>query len=74
MQFDKKYFRPTEVDELIADASKAAKVLKWRPKVKFSDLVKIMLDADLRAAGLEAPGEGDAIIKNKFPKRWWKGD
>jgi GDPmannose 4,6-dehydratase len=59
---------------LIADASKAANVLRWKPKVKFCDLVKIMLDADLRAAGLEAPGEGDAIIDKTFPKRWWKGD
>ena len=74
VQFDRKYFRPTEVDVLIADASKAANVLRWKPKVKFCDLVKIMLDADLRAAGLEAPGEGDAIIAKKFPKRWWKGD
>jgi len=74
VQFDRKYFRPTEVDVLIADASNAARVLKWRPKIKFNDLVKIMIDADLRAAGLIPPGEGDAIIAKKFPKRWWKRD
>ena len=44
--------RPTEVDVLIADASKAARVLKWKPQIKFNDLVKIMIDADLRAADL----------------------
>ena len=74
VQFDKKYFRPTEVDVLIADASKSLKVLGWRPKVTFKDLVKIMIDADLRAAGLDAPGEGDAIIGKKFPEKWWKKD
>jgi len=74
VQFDKKYFRPTEVDVLIADVSKAARVLKWRPKIKFNDLVKIMIDADLRAAGLIPPGEGDAIIAKKFPEKWWKRD
>ncbi len=74
VQFDKKYFRPTEVDVLIADSSKAARVLKWRPQIKFNDLVKIMIDADLRAIGLIPPGEGDAIIAKKFPKKWWKRD
>jgi hypothetical protein len=33
-----------------------------------------MLDADLRSAGLEAPGEGDAILAKKWKKKWWKGD
>jgi GDPmannose 4,6-dehydratase len=74
VQFDKKYFRPTEVDVLIADSSKAARVLKWRPQIKFNDLVKVMIDADLRAAGLVPPGEGDAIIEKKFPEKWWKRD
>jgi len=74
VQFDKKYFRPTEVDILIADASNAARVLKWRPQIKFNELVKIMIDADLRAAGLIPPGEGDAIIAKKFLEKWWKRD
>jgi GDPmannose 4,6-dehydratase len=42
--------------------------------LNFSDLVEIMLDADIRAAGSEMPGEGDAIIAQKFPHKWWKGD
>jgi GDPmannose 4,6-dehydratase len=74
VKIDPKYFRPTEVDVLIGDAQKAGKVLKWKPKIRFDDLVRIMVDADLRAAGLEPPGEGDAIISKKFAKKWWKGD
>jgi GDPmannose 4,6-dehydratase len=74
VKIDSKYFRPTEVDVLIGDAGKAELVLGWKPDVKFSDLVKIMLDSDIRAAGLEVPGEGDAVIAKKFPHKWWKGD
>lgn len=73
VRIDPKYFRPTEVEVLIADAAKAEKVLHWKPTIKFRDLVRIMVDADLRAAGLEAPGEGDEILNKKFPERWWKG-
>ncbi|HEV8201889.1 MAG TPA: GDP-mannose 4,6-dehydratase, partial [Candidatus Polarisedimenticolia bacterium] len=46
---DKRYFRPTEVDHLIGDASKAKERLGWAPKVKFDDLVRLMVDADLEA-------------------------
>lgn len=74
VKIDPRYFRPTEVDVLIGNASKADRILGWKPQVKFGDLVKIMVDADLRAAGLEVPGEGDAIIAKKFPTKWWKGD
>tara|TARA_Y100000768_G_C23956259_1_gene672964 strand:- start:422 stop:1456 length:1035 start_codon:yes stop_codon:yes gene_type:complete len=45
---DPKYFRPTEVDILIGDASKAKNILGWEPKVKFKDLVKIMIEDDLK--------------------------
>ncbi|MGE3974615.1 MAG: GDP-mannose 4,6-dehydratase [Bdellovibrionales bacterium] len=44
---DPKYFRPTEVDILIGDCSKAKKVLGWEPKTPFKDLVHMMVDADL---------------------------
>ena len=43
---DPKYFRPTEVDYLIGDGAKAKEKLGWEPKVKFKELVKIMVDAD----------------------------
>ena len=71
VKVDPRYFRPTETDVLIGDASKAKKKFGWNPKIRFKDLVKIMVDADMRAIGLESIGEGDKIIKKKFPHRWW---
>lgn len=71
---DPHYFRPAEVEILVGDASKAKEKLGWKPKIKFKELVKIMVDTDLRAVGLNPPGEGDKILKEKFPNRWWKVD
>jgi GDPmannose 4,6-dehydratase len=53
---DSRYLRPSEVDLLIGDASKARKVLRWQPKTTFKDLVKLMVDADI--ALLKAHQEG----------------
>jgi GDPmannose 4,6-dehydratase len=53
IEIDSRYFRPTEVENLIADASKAKEKLGWEAKTKFYDLVKIMMDADLRNYGLK---------------------
>ncbi|MGI9017290.1 MAG: GDP-mannose 4,6-dehydratase [Euzebya sp.] len=50
--FDPQYTRPNEVDELQGNAGKAARVLGWRPKTSFRDLVALMLEADLRDAGV----------------------
>jgi GDPmannose 4,6-dehydratase len=50
---DPRYFRPTEVDELCGDATKAREVLGWQPTTSFAELVRIMLAADLREAGLD---------------------
>lgn len=47
VEIDKHYYRPTEVHHLVADCSKAKKILKWQPKVKFHDLVKIMVQKDI---------------------------
>jgi len=74
VKIDPKYFRPTEVESLVADTSKARRALGWDPKIKFRDLAKIMVDADMRAVGLEPIGEGDQILEKKFPQRWWKAD
>lgn len=74
VRIDPRYFRPTEVEVLIADAEKARRELDWSPKVTFPALVRIMVDADMRAAGLEPIGEGDAFLQKHFPKRWWKAD
>jgi GDPmannose 4,6-dehydratase len=53
VEIDARYFRPTEVEYLEGDASKARKVLKWRPKVTFGELVKMMTDADMIIAERE---------------------
>ena len=74
VEIDPRYFRPAEVEVLIGDASKAKELLGWQPRIKFSDLVKIMVDADFRENGLVSPGEGDKILKDKFPNRWWRVD
>lgn len=46
IEIDPRYFRPAEVDNLIGDASKARRKLKWKPKITFKQLVKIMVDSD----------------------------
>ncbi len=74
VEIDPLYFRPAEVEVLAGDAKKAKDRFAWEPKIKFQDLVKIMMDADFRALKLEPPGEGDKILKEKFPNRWWKVD
>jgi GDPmannose 4,6-dehydratase len=51
---DSRYERPAEVDLLIGNPAKAHKQLGWKPKVRFKDLVKIMVDADLKLAEHEA--------------------
>lgn len=48
VDLDKRYLRPAEVDILIGDSSKAKKQLGWEPKVKFKELVKIMVEADIK--------------------------
>ncbi len=48
VEVDKKFFRPSEVDYLIGDPSKAKKILKWQHKLNFSDLVKLMVKSDLK--------------------------
>lgn len=65
VQTDPKYFRPTEVDCLMADTSKARRELQWEAKITFHDLVKIMVDADMFALGLNPPGLGLKTLKEK---------
>ena len=52
-----RYYRPTEVDLLLGDASKARRVLGWTPSVTFKELVTLMVDADLRLLGLSPDKE-----------------
>ncbi|MBT9148181.1 MAG: GDP-mannose 4,6-dehydratase [Syntrophomonadaceae bacterium] len=65
VEIDPRYFRPTEVDFLLADASKAKKKLGWEPKITFKELVKIMVDADMELCGLTPKGEGEKILQEK---------
>ena len=50
IKVDPRYFRPTEVETLLGDASKAKEKLKWYPKISFEQLVKEMVDKDLKLA------------------------
>jgi GDPmannose 4,6-dehydratase len=52
VEFDERYLRPTEVELLIGDATKAREKLGWQPSVSFEELVKLMVDTDLVALGL----------------------
>lgn len=66
VEIDPRYYRPTEVDYLLGDPSKAKEHLGWEPKVKFHELVRIMVDADLELLGLPYPGEGRKITEERF--------
>jgi len=63
VRIDPRYFRPLEVETLIADASKARTELMWSPKVTFKELVRIMVDMDMEALGLKSPGEARKILE-----------
>lgn len=65
IEIDPRYFRPTEVDYLLADFSKAKKILGWEPKVTFSELVKIMIDADMELINGHSEKEGEKILNEK---------
>jgi GDPmannose 4,6-dehydratase len=69
IKVDPRYFRLTEVESLCADITKAKRKLGWEPIVKFSDLVKIMVDYDMLQNGLEPKGEG-IIASQKSGYGW----
>ena len=58
VRVDERYFRPTEVDELCGDASKAERELGWQARTGFRDLVALMLEHDLAEAGVATPCAG----------------
>lgn len=53
VEIDPRYYRPTEVDLLVGDASKAKTKLKWEPKCSFNELVRLMVIEDLKSEGLD---------------------
>jgi len=57
VKHDPRYERPAEVDVLLGDASKAKKILGWEPKVRFQELVRIMVDADMDFLSRNTPRE-----------------
>ncbi len=65
IEIDPRYFRPTEVEILQADISKARKELNWEPRTTFEELIKIMVDYDLKLVGLPPVGEGIEISRKK---------
>ncbi|MFC1593787.1 GDP-mannose 4,6-dehydratase [Candidatus Omnitrophota bacterium] len=65
IEIDHKYFRPTETDNLQADISKAKKLLGWKPRTSFEELIKIMVDYDMKLAGLTPVGEGVSASQKK---------
>jgi GDPmannose 4,6-dehydratase len=68
VEIDQRYFRPTEVDQLLGDASKARDVLGWIPSTTFSELVALMLANDLRASGVgTSPWEALHAIASDRP-------
>jgi len=72
VKIDPRYYRPTEVDYLLADSSYVRKELNWEPRVYFKDLVRVMVDADIELLGLDPPGEGKKIMEAHHGKwhRW----
>jgi len=58
VEIDPRYFRPSEVDHLQGDAGKAKRILNWKPKVSFKNLIRMMVEADMRSA------EASKIVKD----------
>ena len=68
VEIDPRYLRPTEVDELQGDASKAFRDLGWRPKTTFRELIRIMLESDLREGGVDPEA---AFARETAPVEAW---
>ena len=62
VEMDERYLRPTEVDELQGDYSRAKEHLGWEPKVRFAELVKVMVEADLDAV---KNGRGEFEVRQR---------
>ncbi len=65
VDIDPRYYRPTEVDDLRGDASKAERQLGWKPRTTFAELIRLMMDADLALAERERrAGAGPAVSRH----------
>ena len=65
VEFDSRYLRPTEVDLLLGDASKARKKLGWKPTMGFQELVNTMVDSDLKDLTKKIEGQPAAALSNQ---------
>ena len=63
VEIDPKYFRPTEVDLLVGDASKAKEKLGWRTKTDFKNLAQLMVEADRKILDLQLKGKAEGIYE-----------
>ena len=61
VRHDPRYDRPSEVDLLLGDPAKARRVLRWTPRVTFRELVRMMMESDLRLARRELAAEQDGL-------------
>jgi GDPmannose 4,6-dehydratase len=66
VEMDPRYLRPSEVDFLLADPARARRELGWESQIKFKELVRIMVDADLEAIGIAHKSDGSRILREKF--------
>ena len=65
VEIDPRYYRPTEVDFLLADASKAEKKLGWKPGTSFKELIRLMMESDVELAAREQrAGAGPAVSRH----------
>ena len=65
IEIDPRYFRPTETEYLQADITRARQKLGWEPRTTFEELIKIMVDYDMKMSGLDPIGEGIEAFKKK---------
>ncbi|MGV8141872.1 MAG: GDP-mannose 4,6-dehydratase [Candidatus Woesearchaeota archaeon] len=66
VKIDPKFFRPTEVDVLLGDNSKAKRILGWKPKISFKDLVKEMIRSDMEDLHRQIHGSGKIVTIQKI--------
>lgn len=66
VQVSPKYFRPTEVETLLGDATLAKKHLGWTPKISFPELVYDMMKYDFEKVGIELPGVAQEVLKRRM--------
>lgn len=69
VEIDKRYMRPAEVPALLGDASKAKKILGWKPRVKFKELCRMMIEGDLQRKGLTLEKARKMALNLKLSKQ-----